>query len=311
MDDARIWAKIKENIGKEGLSSLKYVGTRKAPAELQLFDFQNSFSDKKEIALVDNTVGLNQRHQLETRDDSFGNTITINSLLVGKNMNYPDTSSGLELSSVDEDCEYNFKVICPKLNLLFNEVPKNYSSTVKTVIFSIEDQGRMNKDYHRFVSHRVWQSAFPEMMVDWNSCPWQSYFRFAFLRNPFARILSGYLNSGWNFYYQDLSFRDFVNQLPDKLELPNSDLINIHLKPFGNFVPRINGEFYLDFLGKTESFEEDFNEILYSSGIKNVLSFPTINRSEHEGYQNYYDSGTQKIVGKLYEEEIELGKYLF
>ena len=139
---------------------------------------------------------------------------------------------------------------------LYNEIPKNASSAIKAILLSIEKEGRINQHYARwFTHHKRWQAAYPDITVDWDEFEWRGTFRFAFQRNPFDRVVSAYRNAGWADHYGHMEFPAFVEQLPDLLQAPLTDLVAIHLKPFACFVPKTGGVHALDFIGKVENFD--------------------------------------------------------
>lgn len=213
---------------------------------------------------------------------------------------------------VDLDCAYNFKVYYPGLNLLYNEIPKNASSAIKAILLSIEQEGRVNRHFARwFTHHRRWQAAYPDLSVDWTDFEWRGAFRFAFQRNPFDRVLSAYKNAGWADHYGHMEFSAFLAQLPDLLQAPLGDMVAIHLKPMSCFVPKVEGKYYLDFVGKVENFDADIRTVLDAAGITNVPALPVVNASQHKPYRDYYDAAGRAIVARLYEEDLAFGAYSF
>ena len=79
--------------------------------------------------------------------------------------------------------------------------------------------------------------------------------------------MSGYRNSGWRFRYADLTFQQFIESLPERLATPATDAHNNHYKPLSYFIPKSNGRFCLDFIGKIENFAEDFTSLLHACNI--------------------------------------------
>ena len=212
-------------------------------------------------------------------------------------------------TSVDENPHYNFKVRCPRLQLLFHEVPKNASSTVKSVLFGIEKDGRLNPYYRQFVRHQKWQAAFPEMQVQ-DLSETAGLFSFAFLRNPWDRVHSAYHNSGWKFHYGRLTFEQFVDSLADLLN-DKEDMITIHLQPFRHFVPFAGNVPAVDFVGRFEHFAADMTQILSAAGVTGEMAFPIMNPSKRRRYREDYSDRAKSVVARLYEEDIELGAYRF
>jgi hypothetical protein len=212
---------------------------------------------------------------------------------------------------VDESDVYNFRILFRKFNLLFYEVPKNASSTTKTVLFSIANESKVNLDYKQYMSFSKWRSEFPSMQSTWDDIVYTPSLKFAFLRNPYERLASGYYNTGWKFVNQNITFEEFLESIPEKLESPPSDMINIHYQPFTYFIPKIDGKLYIDFVGKVENFAEDIKLVLNSANIFGNFQTPKINKSDNHNYRELYSTRSKKIVQSLYEEEIELGKYIF
>ncbi|MDJ0598217.1 MAG: sulfotransferase family 2 domain-containing protein [Crocosphaera sp.] len=217
----------------------------------------------------------------------------------------------VEKSQVDLSDVFNFRILFEKLNLLFYEVPKNASSSIKTILFSIENDSKYDPRYSQYMFFEKWQKQFPAMKVNWEDITSSPYLKFSFLRNPYDRVVSGYKNTAWQSLNQDITFEEFVDQLPEKLSSPASDLINIHYQPFTYFIPKIDGKLYIDFIGKVENFDDDIRAILKASNVVGNFRIPKINTSRKEDYRDFYTSRTKKIVTSLYEEDIELGKYTF
>ncbi len=219
--------------------------------------------------------------------------------------------SSTEKAPVDLSDSYNFRILFGNLNLLYYEVPKSASSSIKTMLFSIENESRYNQDYQRYIPTIEWQKKFPAMKVNWEDIIYSPFLKFAFLRNPYERLASGYFNTGWHYVNEGISFEEFIASIPEKLKSPPSDMINIHYQPFTYFVPKINGKLHIDFIGKVENFNEDIKVILDACNVVGDFEIPKINKSKKPSYQDLYTSRTKKVVETLYAEDIELGKYSF
>ena len=66
----------------------------------------------------------------------------------------------------------------------------------------------------------------------------------------------------------------------------------------------------IDFLGRFESFEEDFARVCRRLGLPSD-EVPHRNRSEHAPYRSYYDDKTVERVGNFYERDVRLFGYRF
>jgi len=124
------------------------------------------------------------------------------------------------------------------------------------------------------------------------------YFKFAFVRNPWCRMVSEYVWRTRIFNYPENSFRRFI------LEPPASGPVN-HLWPQLWFIKD-----KMDFVGKIENLQQDFDLIM------NRLDLPPQkltheNLIQHKPYWEYYDDETIDVVAERYRDDINHFCYEF
>jgi hypothetical protein len=143
------------------------------------------------------------------------------------------------------------------------------------------------------------------------------YFKFAFVRNPWSRLYSAYtfLNKGgmneadqaWaatNLAGID-SFEQFVLEWLDAETMMSW----VHFMPQHHFITNSRGEVAMDFIGRMENIDTDFNHVCQRLGI--VANLPTLNKStRHPHIQPYTDEMRNK-VGELYKKDVSLFGYKF
>jgi len=76
-----------------------------------------------------------------------------------------------------------------------------------------------------------------------------------------------------------------------------------------DFVYSNDGDLLLDFVGRFENIDHDFQQISERIGISAFL--PKLNVSTSAPYQKYYNPGTRELVRKTFEVDIRLFGYEF
>ena len=122
---------------------------------------------------------------------------------------------------------------------------------------------------------------------------YNTYFSFAFVRNPYDRLVSWfkYDNFGINtfeewiyFFFGNIKLNQIAYLIDDK------------------------GEIRVDFIGKFENLEEDFNKVCDRLDVRHI-KLPVKNKSKGRHYREYYTDKTFELVRKKLAEEIELFDY--
>ncbi len=137
-----------------------------------------------------------------------------------------------------------------------------------------------------------------------------SMFKFSFVRNPYERLLSEY------FYAKrmggcECEFEDFKIEYNTFKKFVMSDALEKCCYKHHN-TPQIEmaNPKYMNFIGRFENLQEDFDTICDKIGIpKNKL--PHINNTNHKHYTEYYDDETREIVAEKYARDIEYFGYKF
>jgi hypothetical protein len=176
-----------------------------------------------------------------------------------------------------------------KLKFIFVEIPKTGTTTIRSTIEGWP---------HSHMNIVELQNLLTEQQF-------KEYFKFAYVRNPWDRTVSLYhyirRNSRHRYHKQCISDGNFSTYLKSEhLEsLPQQyDFISKH------------GKNLLDFVGKFENLQEDFNIICDKIGIPKI-KLPHKNKSNHKHYTEYYDDETRQIVAERYAKDIKYFGYKF
>lgn len=197
-----------------------------------------------------------------------------------------------------------FQSFHDEFSCIFIHIPKTAGTSVERAIFKTE---------HWLVGHR---KALDYVRVDEEK--FHSYFSFAFIRNPFDRMVSAfhYLKQGGgnaidkNFADEHLKdcfdFRSFILALKNDT-FKEKILAWMHFVPQYIYVCDEDKNVLVDFLGKFENLEEDFSKLLRILNRKESLS--KANKSKHLSFEKYYDKTAFAVVKELYKDDFELFDY--
>jgi len=133
---------------------------------------------------------------------------------------------------------------------------------------------------------------------------WNTYFKFAFVRNPWDMLVSGYhyqtrtLSEGQRAQNPDIyeileragSFEGVVRSYP----IIRADMTS--------FLTDDDGRLLVDFVGKYENISADFETIRQRIGLPNELSHE--NASRHDSYREYYSPDMRAIIEQHFARDI-------
>jgi len=174
--------------------------------------------------------------------------------------------------------------------LSLENAPKRWNPQLKGVTF-----------YHSHVPALVEKGHVSSEWMD-------SAFKFAFVRNPWDRMVSLY---HWLKWEKKMGFPEFIQNVatgnyhrPGVMNLRGfyqANRLVDWLRPNGIWLPQ--------FIGRFENLQEDWKIVMKILGCKCGLK--KRNTSNHTHYRDYYDATTRALVAKRFEEDIDLFKYTF
>ena len=217
--------------------------------------------------------------------------------------------------------------ISHKHKFVYISTPKAGSTSVRSALddyVDIRSVGDKNSPYHHHVSANALKKHFEEK--EWN---WDDYFKFAFVRNPWDR-----LTSRWEYKHKQIhkhksdkydvdgeysklceklltkvnyDFNNFIVRLV-RNKKRRQNLSHSHL----SFLNDKQDKNLLDFVGKTETFQEDFDTVCDKIGIpKQKLPHLNKTKKKYKHYTEYYDDNTRQLVANLFADDIKAFGYKF
>lgn len=231
-------------------------------------------------------------------------------------------------------------MISHRFRCVFVHVPKTAGQSIEAVFLQAcglsrrrdsrrELLLRPNDDPARGPERLAHLTAEEYVRLGWlTQADFDAYFTFAFVRNPWARLVSEYR---YRQDYAQLPFREFVlSQLPGRD--PFSDRWR-HVMPQAEFVCDGSGRPLVDFVGRYEQLDADFERVRRQVGLP-PGPLPHINQAKparvprwlsarlprlgatpkaipRRPYTDYYDAETRDAVAHLYEADCSLFGYRF
>jgi chondroitin 4-sulfotransferase 11 len=137
-----------------------------------------------------------------------------------------------------------------------------------------------------------------------------AYFKFTFVRNPWDRFVSAYFylkNGGNGTAPQDLRSQKRINKYESFSDFIKCDNF-FTMEHFKSCSSYLNGP--IDFIGKVENLQEDFNIVCDKIGIPRQ-KLPKKNQTKHKHYTEYYNDESREYVWKKFAPDIKHFGYKF
>jgi hypothetical protein len=243
-------------------------------------------------------------------------------------------------------------MICNECKCLFVHIPKTAGQSIEQVFIDLlglswKKRSKLllveNKDPLQGpprLAHLTAQEYITHQYIE--PSLFDSYYKFSFVRNPWSRLVSEY-----KYRYFDLyDFKTFVfNYFPKS----NDDHYDLgldyyrHILPQYDFIYDSSGKQLVDFIGKFENLQIDFELICQQLEIKNItlpyrnkrinynknipricrkilknlnvtpkfLMKNSISSSKGKHYTEYYDNETKEFIDSIYDQDIRAFNYQF
>ncbi len=229
-------------------------------------------------------------------------------------------------------------MICRDFNCIFVHIPKTAGRSVEMFFLQRLGMDRENDaDRQKLLitdnpdPHRGTEKLTHLSAAEYVQCGYLAqdefagFYKFSFVRNPWARLVSEYR---YRNYLNHRSFKDFVmNKLPS----PGPDDNYRHVMPQTDMLYGRDGRLLVDFVGKFENLQSDFDKVCAQLGIEKS-TLPHVNSSDKSSrelkrkmrnflyrnnetplrqYTDFYDDETREFVADLYRMDIENFGYNF
>lgn len=202
-------------------------------------------------------------------------------------------------------------MISPDHRWIFVHIQKTGGNAVRSAL------GVEWSDPHKHFLARELRQAYGE-------AAWARSFKFAFVRNPWDRLVSWWSmidngrdpsgatpapNGFFGYVLQHAnSFEEFISRCTD--EIVESDGRKNIFRNQIDYLADENGKIIVDFIGRFERMQQDFDEVMARVGLPRT-DLLRVNTSRRSAYADYYTPATAAEVGRRYARDIEAFGYRF
>ncbi|GMQ87167.1 MAG: hypothetical protein BMS9Abin08_0365 [Gammaproteobacteria bacterium] len=201
----------------------------------------------------------------------------------------------------------------------FVDIPRTASSSIRAELGKEYGPlyGKENLIEQVYRTKQVFQDHIPasHMKRILGTALWDKLYTFAFVRNPWERMVSFYyyrIRKGH--FGNELSFRDYVLRLRDFYAGQSCELFTYHgfYLSCSDYILDAFGNNLVSFVGKYENRAEDLDKIAGKLGFRNIGKLWIQKSAEHQGhYSSPYDDETAEIIRNIFSRDILLFDYKF
>jgi len=197
---------------------------------------------------------------------------------------------------------------------IYIHIPKTGGTSINNALHNLPKKNRL-EDFNPVRLNYSKHASALEMKHAVGDEIWEEYFTFAFVRNPWDIMVSSYnwwLQKApkWKHLHHDVkniehlgSFERFMHSKYGR------KMINEFKGNMFNWLSE-NDEVIVDFVGKFENIQEDWNRICERLCVE-PYKLPYLNQTERKHYKEYYTQETKQIVHERFKKIIEIYDYEF
>jgi hypothetical protein len=202
-------------------------------------------------------------------------------------------------------------MICPEKRCIFVHIQKTGGDSVRSIL------GGDRKDKHK---HRT----AVELRAVYGHSAWRDCYTFAFVRNPWDRLVSWWsmigvvrsmyrmgdtLNAFQRYVLDNANnFEEFLTRCGE--EISDSDGRKGIFRNQIEYLCDENGEVIVDFIGRYGRLQLDMDYVANRIGLDRFI-LPHLNRSQHKRYPEYYTSELVELVSERFRKDLDAFGYRF
>jgi len=127
---------------------------------------------------------------------------------------------------------------------------------------------------------------------------WKEYFKFSFVRNPYARLVS----FGHFFYSKHPVMQKLPTLHLKKLLLFPPEKKRLWFQPQTDFLYDQEGNLQVNFVGKVEELQGDYSQVCTKLHLPDT-TLEKVNASSHRAFQQYFDEELAEMAFHYYQKD--------
>lgn len=202
-------------------------------------------------------------------------------------------------------------ILSGKHKFIFVHVPKTGGMSIKKALYQFSS--KENQVANKYLIHKC-SIKKHDCALKLRDCIkpkiWKTYYKFAFVRNPFDWVVSFY-------HYIKKDKKDPRYMLANKLNFKQfmhwfrsaSPKKYPARKGQKHYLVDRDGSVLVDFIGRLENFNADFRGVCSKLGINTKIYH--VNITKHPHYTTYYDEDTKVCVQAMFAADLAFFEYVF
>ena len=200
--------------------------------------------------------------------------------------------------------------ISNSLKTIFVHITKNAGESIeKSLNIYPTDKDICFKNYWGIKNNRevLQHYTAQEIKDSMSNDIWESYFKFAVVRDPWSRAVSEY-----NWYLQygpTITFKEWVESLPNRLNINSS----IHILEVGHNIEQYkylcdkDRKILVDHIIKFDNLKEEFDKLCRRKSWDIELIHTNKSKANKKvDWRSYYDEKSLELISKIYKTDIEM-----
>ena len=211
-------------------------------------------------------------------------------------------------------------MICRKRRIIFIHIPKTGGTSVENLFWPVDKYQRTERNlwmgfkrpmFNKYQTGGLQHLTASLVQREVGSRMFAKCFKFAFVRNPWDKVISQYLSM-----YKRKDLRDFIgmdseSSLKEYLHCI-SKTSHVQWQEQYKFIDDDDGWNLIDWVGRFEEISADIDIIRTFLGFDKCEKLPHANKSSSRiHYSNYYDSESKEVVGQMYAKDISRFGYVY